>query len=84
MNTPCSLGESCACQRVGRAFRWIAPCPQAPAVINTTRAWGLWLPLGLSLSLAYGLNHYADDLGAMIGLILGLTIGFILLRCLKI
>lgn len=84
MTTPCSLGESCACQRVGRAFRWIAPCPQQAITIDSTKTWGLWLPVGLSLGLAYGLNHYFGDLGAVLGLILGLTMGFILLRCFKI
>lgn len=84
MPPTCSLGESCACQRLGRAMRWIAPCPPANEANQPSKAWGLWLPLGLSLSLAYGLNQYASDLGAIAGLMLGLIIGFILLRCLKI
>jgi hypothetical protein len=81
--THCSLGESCACARVGRAFRWIAPCPAPQPTTQSRGSWALLLPLTLILTLAYGLHEVWGDGGALLGVIAGLFLGFILLRFCK-
>lgn len=83
MTEPCSLGDACGCRKIGRAFRLISSCPP-PSITPSMPAWGLWLPCALTLLMGQLGQYQAGDLGAALGILSGLGLGFLLLRIFKI